>query len=410
MKYPNGKPQLKKCEHMMIGAYWSPIPTAKAYKNISECGITHMFVNTMIGHEKDDEGYYLKPFSLARNNGFKIIMHCMCKGYDNIKEYTEIFLKQDNFEGVIAEDEPGASEYEFLAKDYQKFKKIFPNKKYFVNLFPNYSNSEQMGVPTYEEYIEKYRKIVLEKYEDGNRVLMCDCYPLKIEKKIYPRWLQNIELLRKTANETNADLYLFLQSQGFLTAWRQPTTVAELTYQMYVYLAYGVRGLAHYPYRMPMDSPAQEKSCVTYHNRKTYMFDLVKQMNKELSEIDSVYMGFNHKATVKSNGKSNKGEVNENFENCVDLKDKYGLLTKVESDYDSIVGCFENAEGYQGYMAVNFSEPLFNLDNKITLSFDNMTDAIVIKGEKKENVKLKEGKLQIILGAGKGAFIVPYKI
>lgn len=406
--YPIGKPNLKDEKEMLIGAYWCPIPTEKAYSYVAESGITHMLVNTMIGHEREDKGYYLKPFLLAKKRGVKIVMHCMDKGYNNVKEYAEIFKLQDNFAGVLAKDEPETPDYPFFVEDYKDFKKDFPSLPYYVNLFPIYSSKEQMKAESYEIYLNEYVEKVLKSYRDGDRALMCDCYPLLVENRLHPRWLKNLEMLRAACDQTGADLYLYLQSQGFCEMWRQPKTVRELTFQMYVNMCYGVKGLLHYPYRTPMNTPSEFPASVRYNGRKTYMFELVKEMNEELKAIDGAYLEFKWKAVVKSVG--NLSELkNENFENAKDLKDGYGALKGVVSERDAIVGCFTNDEGYQAFLVVNFTEPLDNQNNVVKLKLNGMDGAVVHIKDKKETIKVADGILNLELKSGSGAFVIPFK-
>lgn len=78
---------------MFIGAYNAPTPTDENYKNIAECGITHLFLNTMVGNEKNDVGYYKTPFELAEKYGFDIIVHSNCGGYGNVIQNREHYKK-----------------------------------------------------------------------------------------------------------------------------------------------------------------------------------------------------------------------------------------------------------------------------------------------------------------------------
>ena len=409
-KYPQGRPELENEKEMFIGAYWCPSPTDKNYEIAAESGITHMMVNTMIGHEREDEGYYKVPFGLARKHGVKVVMHAMKDGWQNIKEYRDIFMAQDNFEGILAEDEPNFSKNDHFAKDYQEYKKDCPDKPYYVNLFPYYASpTAQLGCDTYEEYVDVHVDKVVKNYDAKHRVLMCDTYPLKNENKLLDKWLWNIELIKAAGDRVGADVYFFTQDEGFWGGWRQMTTLAELTIQVYVYLAYGVKGLSHYPYLTPRGSLPHEKGIVTEQEEKSFIFPMVKIANGLIKKLDGYVFGFDWKGVMAKIGKNNADGKNVNFDYCKNMIDGYGVLKNSESEEDMIIGCFENKDGYNGYMAVNFSEPLVGKPSKIALEFDGCDKAIVFIHGEPIDVDLIDGKLDFTLGLGEGVFVVPYK-
>jgi hypothetical protein len=84
-----------------------------------------------------------------------------------------------------------------------------------------------------------------------------------------------------------------------------------------------------------------------------------------------------------------------------------GVLEKVESRYDAIVGCFEK-DGQDGYMVVNYTAPDLNQSNMVTLTFPGCTTALVYTEEGTEQVDLVEGGiLRVTLDCGQAAFVIP---
>ena len=74
------------------------------------------------------------------------------------------------------------------------------------------------------------------------------------------------------------------------------------------------------------------------------------------------------------------------------------------------MGCFENEEGYQGYLSVNFTDPTLKKQNEVTLTFQGgVTKAIVYTAGEPQTVELTDGKYTFTLEAGEGNFIVPFK-
>ena len=405
MSYPQGEPKFLGEKEMFIGAYNAPTPTDENYKNIAECGITHLFLNTMVGYEKNDVGYYKTPFELAEKYGFKIVVHSNCGGYGNVIQNKEHYKKQKTFAGLLAIDEPPETRFGMLKFDYEYYKKDFPDSPYYINLLPIYSEPYQLGWVDYTEHLRSYKETLLKNYDPRFRVLMCDTYPLKDGPSILEKWLLNIEMLRQIATETGAELHFYLQDQGFWGSWRQPTTLEELTFQLYTYLAFGAKGISHYPYLTPSSEKPDQKGIVCEDESKSFMFPLAKSLNELVKKIDGVILDFEWKAVVRAS--ANKDEY-KGFDLCSDFKSSCGILHGASSDTDAIIGCFTNKDGYQGFMVVNFSEPLGGTKNKVTLMLDGVNRAVVFIDGAPSEKTIDDGKLVLELNKGEGVFVVPY--
>ena len=411
-KYPKGAPTLSDEQEMFVGAYCAPDPTEEQYKWAAECGITDMFVGggDYWGYfPLDTPEYYELPYIYGEKYGVDIVMHVPDTSYTVMSEMFEEIKDRENFAGFLVADEPSAKRFDYYARDYKKYAKDFPNKPYYINLLPIYADDNQLGKVSYEEHLRLYKEKLLANYDANHRVLMCDCYPLMNGQQTYEKWLYNLELLRDTADSVNAKLYLFLQAQGFLGQWRQPSLASELTYQMYVTMAYGVNGFAYYPYKMPESSPENQKAIIDVEGNKTYMYELAKSANDELKKLDGVYMGFDWKGVINKAGTRNPHGTNLNFSFCKNTIENYGVLKEVSSRYDCIVGCFENADTYQGYMVVNFNDPLSGKENEVTLSFAKKIDKAIVYVDGEPEVKdVVGGELTVSVGIGEGVFVVPY--
>ena len=405
-KYPIGAPNLKDEKEMFIGGYWCSKPTERAYQIIAESGLTHIMVNTMIGHEVEDEGYYKTPFKLARKNNIKIVMHGMDKGYQFIQQYKDVFrANADIFDGVLACDEPFPHQFDFLSEDVEVYKKDFPDFPYYVNLLPIYADYSQLEMGEYDEYLSNYVKKVFTKFDKKFKVLMCDIYPLLNDVKMYPKWLLNLEMLREIVDEHNAELYLYLQDQMFWNR-RQPRTLAELSIQVYVSMAYGMTGVSHYPYLTPKGSKKGSAGIVYNCGRKSYMFPIVKELNELIRRIDGVYLDFDWKAVIHALGEKNQSC--ENFDYCKNAVKNYGILKSVKAERNTVIGCFTNKENYQGFMVANLNEPLELVENNVKLTFDGATDAIVYENGYPKHYNIIDNELTVKLMAGEGVFVIPY--
>ena len=73
-------------------------------------------------------------------------------------------------------------------------------------------------------------------------------------------------------------------------------------------------------------------------------------------------------------------------------------------------GYFNDADGNDGIMVVNYNETSLNLTDEVTLDFDSAkyNKAICYIGGKKNVIDLNGGKLNLRLGVGEGVFVIPY--
>ncbi len=102
----------------------------------------------------------------------------------------------------------------------------------------------------------------------------------------------------------------------------------------------------------------------------------------------------------------------DNFEylsNSKNVLQSSKTLKSFTSEEDAFTGVFEDANGNEGFLAVNFTDPAKNLTNKVTMTFEKgYSNAIVVRNGKESIEKVKSDSLTIDLAAGEGAFVIPF--
>lgn len=85
-------------------------------------------------------------------------------------------------------------------------------------------------------------------------------------------------------------------------------------------------------------------------------------------------------------------------------------LNSVTTSADTLFGYFNDAEGNDGIMVVNYNETSLGLTDDVTLKFDSSryNKAVCYIGGKKNVVGLTNGTLNLELGVGEGVFVIPY--
>ena len=176
-------------------------------------------------------------------------------------------------------------------------------------------------------------------------------------------------------------------------------------------MAYGVQNFSYFTYTHSFiegfggGCVDRENSCKT-----TEIYDWAKQINAELTAFDHVYLSFEWNGTMPIVGKDNPDGENAHF---MALKSPLSSLTcanSVSSSQDSIIGQFKDADGNDGLIVTNYTDPLDKIDNIVSFDFKNANRAIIYRGGERKIYEVKDGKLDIRLSPGEGVFVIPVKL
>lgn len=413
INYPDGKPEFTTEREFFIGGFASPDPSDEAYKWVAESGINNMVTYATPTIELGSPAFYKDPFDYGGKYGVNIIPNTSNQPWTVFNPPTHLsnWVKRDNFNGVNVFDEPDADDFDALYENLVKWQEKYLDYSYYINLFPIYATPEQLAAENYEEYVRLFTEKLLSKMSEGHRYMICDIYPLLKQSQILGTWLKNLEILKEYADTAQAEMYIYIQSIGFSNR-RQPASAADLKFQSYVSMAYGATGIYHFTYQTPYwdDMYTYSHSLVDHNGEKTEVYDYAKENNFELLAFDDVYLDFEWKAAVSAIGSANLTGQNENFSTCENMAADYGVLRGVEAEQDTLVGCFENQDGYQGFMVVNFTDPTLKKTDNVTLTLGgDVTNALVYVKGQESVADVADGKLQLNLAPGEGVFVVPYK-
>ena len=411
-------PSLNSGETMMLSAYGAPDTTADqdaAYQAMAEAGITHLIIFPTENATLSSSKFNTDPFVYGEKYGIKIIPFT-ANLQNNFSKYYAQWMTYSSFGGVFAYDEPGASTEAGLAEVkasiqawIDEYTAACPNMPYYINLYPNYATSSQIGKLSYANYVAYFSDILYAPTaEDAG--IWCDIYPLTKQYGRYAMtdtWLSNLETLRAEAEKNNTDLYVFIQTIDYDS--RRLPTEEDIRFQAYVSMAYGVEGISYFCYQTPYWATTFEDStgAVTDDGQLTDVYYAIQNVSEELMMFDQTYLAFDWQAVVKS-----ANCTSTNVKNCTNMYTTYGDLKGVTSTSDSVVGCFEDENGFEAYMVVNFTDPASGTvtkTNTVTLTLDSSVKQVVVYDNGvKTFVDVVDGKITLTLEAGEGQFVVPY--
>ena len=111
------------------------------------------------------------------------------------------------------------------------------------------------------------------------------------------------------------------------------------------------------------------------------------------------------------------GENNENgFNNAFRFLDKgfaieeHTRISDIYCQQDTVIGCFKDADGNDGFMVTNYADPVKNKSSRTSIAFNDAEAVAVYRLGEKRIIELGENKtLYITLLPGEGMFVIPLK-
>ncbi len=416
------------------------------FRDYKDAGFTFMLTEYNANweiNEKFSETNLYTTMQLAEKVGIPIIVHTgPLERYTSTddfriapenKEYMQKLVSTLStykmFKGFSFRDEP---KIEF-ARTFKAYKDYLltlkPDSMFFTSFLPIYGapyinvtfNSTGKNLrENYINYIDTYIKAM-----DS---FTYDYYPLRVDGArnvnfIMDGWYENLELVAAQAKKNNnAPIGLTIQSSSYGQPGQQKSsshartisTKADIGFQIYSGLAYGVKEFGYFTYWLHWGTtdPAAE----TFYDAmvmppeysggpgvKTDCYYAVQAMNKELEKFDHVMLNFNWQGTmaVAPKGKTKSAVLSK----VADYKNE--RIKEVSASEETIIGCLKDNKGYDGYMLVNATEPSDNKTDEIKISFYKATKALAYINGEEQTITLKDGSYTFKLGAGEGVFVIP---
>ena len=313
---------------------------------------------------------------------------------------TPSYINKDNFWGFCVYDEPFMEDLATLTKMKQEYTQKMGDRMFYVNMNPSYAN---IGV-TYEKYLEAYID------ECGLEMLSFDNYSLMKDEEtgdtyIREEYLYDFDVCSYYAREAGIPLWYTMLTSGHL--WYINPTANDLVWQMNLAMTYGSTYLLHYIYSS--HEPTYLYPMVDMEGKPTETYYKVSEANAAIRAWDHIYMNFEWLGTSTVEGTKEQTGLFDCVKYSIDIDDTYAL-TDATSDYDVLVGHFEDEDGRKGYMVTNTTNPYDDQTAEVTLTMSSKYQgALVVQNGEEKVVTLTDGKLSIELPSTDAAFIIPLK-
>jgi hypothetical protein len=265
------------------------------FKKVAEAGFS---VNMSFLGDRESN---LKALDLAVEAGLTLMIHD-----DRVAKLVEdASLPLAPLDQVIADyknhpalfgyyilDEPNASKFPRLGEIVRYLEVKDPLHPAYINLFPTYANSQQLGTETYEQHVAAYMKTVRPTF------LSYDHYPIT-DKGLRPDYYRNLEVIRAAAGAANIPFWAFtlsVQHADYL-----PPTLGRLRLQLFSDIVYGAGGLQYFTYATPTGNDYDWKpALIEAQGRPTASHDLARQVNAEVRAIEGLVLRWKSEAVFHS--------------------------------------------------------------------------------------------------------------
>ncbi len=366
---------------------------------------------------------FIKGLELCEEVGLDVFIRYHCVTYvskDPTDEpnYFEKFLynldlrKYPAVKGFMIADEPTYGQVNDIVDRYLPwFNENYGGEGYefFVNLNGAESTAWRDKYSSglfHEDLVKHYYEDVLDKADSINKTLSFDTYVLHSDgtnNYVHDSFLHSALAMRKHANKYDTGLGAYIQCFTGYSTLRDLTSYADFSFQVYTYLSFGANRLSYYGYR----DYSTEKHLVEGGEPRDKWYWAQHSMDV-CKKLDGILANFEWNGIYTNVGSKSFFSENEAFERIEkDSLKKLNGVKSFKSNYDAIVGQFEDANGNDAFMLVNYEEPSIKHNNKVTMTFDKADGVMYYRDGDPYVVGLKNKTFTVDLEPGEGVFIIP---
>jgi hypothetical protein len=250
------------------------------YQELKASGITQSF------YPFTDANAVQIAIDLAQKAGVKLFISCPELATDPEK-IVKRFMNHPAIAGYYLVDEPGRAAFPTLALLVKRIRAIDDKHMCYINLLPNDATITQLGVKSYQEYLDTYIK------EVPVQALSFDHYPIMstTEPLLHALWYKNLEMVSEAAKKSHKPFWAFALAVAF-TPYPVPT-LGSIRLQVYSDLAYGAQAIEYFTYWTVSDGVIHNfhNASIAIDGTKTDVYGKIQQMNKEIKGLSGVFLG-----------------------------------------------------------------------------------------------------------------------
>ncbi len=350
------------------------------YREIAQANFTLVIG----GFGANNKAAVTRQIELCEKYDLRLIAHLPLTDIGNLPESPVCW-------GYSIRDEPSTRDFPALSATVTKLRQQAPGKLAYINLFPNYANSAQLGADSYDEHVSRFVN------EVDPDVLSMDHYP-----KMTPRadgrqgYCDNLAVMRKYSLEKNIPFWNFFNTMPYGPHY--DPTEAQLRWQIYTSLAYGAKGVLYFCYYTPAGGEFPKGGAIIARDdRKTRHYEEARRINHAIKNLGPTLMQLTSRAVYRVRPEDQPADI---------LK---GSPIREMTPGDYLIGEFRHKDGQRVVLLNNYD---FAYAAWPTVTFDTQP-AVVYEIDQETGQKhpviddspAMEG-LQISLDAGGGRLFI----
>ncbi|MCW5550528.1 MAG: beta-galactosidase [Verrucomicrobiae bacterium] len=250
--------------------------TPERYRELAEAGFNISF-SGFPNAEK-----LAQSLEVAHAAGVRLMVSC-----PELKSDPEAtvrrFMGHPAVAGYYLRDEPNVRDFKELGEWVRRIRAVDDTHPCYINLFPTYANTTQLGTPTYREHVERFLA------EVPVQVLSFDHYPI-VGERLRADWYENLEIIAAAARKARLPFWAFA-----LSVAHNPypvATVDGLRLQVFSNLAYGAAAIQYFTYWTPVSTQWNfHRAPIESDGTRTEVYDRVRAVNAELQTLAPVFQG-----------------------------------------------------------------------------------------------------------------------
>jgi hypothetical protein len=303
--------------------------------------------------------------------------------------------------GYGLRDEPSAVDFPKLKAMSEGVRQARPGKLAYINLFPNYANTEQLGAESYEAHVRQFIEVV------EPAVLSMDHYPL-----FHPGrdgrtgYCENLAIFRTLSQEAGIPFWNFFNTMPY--GHQTDPTEGQLRWQIYTSLAYGAKGVLYFCYYTPRGKEFPKGGAIIQQDgRRTRHYGEAQRINGALKNLGPALM----QLTSTEVRRISEEAGDKASEKLSGLPITNLSRHKVDPPMDYLIGAFRHEDGRRAVLLNNYR---FAYTAWPTVTFDAPLESVleVDQGTGEVRQVLDDSPdmdgIQISLGAGEGRlFLMP---
>ena len=326
------------------------------------------------------------------------------------------YIHHPAYAGNFCHDEPFYNELDRIAVQVDLYQKYMAEQNAYgepiVNLLPMTAGADALSGHSYYEYVDHYFDLIAPKVG----FVSYDFYPFREDKDdgsyLKDLYVPNLNLMATKCKDNNIDLRTFIQAEGDFTGTRSMTGAADFRFQIYTELAFGSKEIIYYEYanaKSQADPEADYALFNTETEEYNWTYDAAKLVNNEIHQIEDAYLQYKWDGVMYKCA----NELIENIGFSYLKGEKYTFTShprvSIENcERDALMGVFKNEANDDAFMLVNYTDPYFKFNNKVTLHFNNAKGLLMYRLGQKMVVDLpSSGNYTFDLYPGEGRFIIP---